>query len=112
MGFRSKFAAFMGRAARWGGKTFMHRAAGNIPGAIALKIDPLVLTDLALAVDPVIVVSGTNGKTTTTNLIADCLATSGRPLVCNREGNNLQSGVVTALLVGPEKGSVREAGAS
>ncbi|WP_294439011.1 MurT ligase domain-containing protein [uncultured Slackia sp.] len=112
MGFRSKLAAFAGRAARWGGETFMHRAAGNIPGAIALKIDPLVLTDLARQVDPVIVVSGTNGKTTTTNLIADCLATSGRPLVCNREGNNLQSGVVTALLVGPEKGNVREAGAS
>lgn len=102
MGFRSKLAAFAGRAARWGGETFMHRAAGNIPGAIALKIDPLVLTDLACQVEPVIVVSGTNGKTTTTNLIADCLATSGRPLVCNREGNNLQSGVVTALLVGPE----------
>lgn len=102
MGFRSKLAAFAGRAARWGGETFMHRAAGNIPGAIALKIDPLVLTDLARQVDPVIVVSGTNGKTTTTNLIADCLATSGMPLVCNREGNNLQSGVVTALLVGPQ----------
>ncbi len=102
MGFRSKLAAFAGKAARWGGETFIHRAAGNIPGAIALKIDPLVLVDLARRVDPVIVVSGTNGKTTTTNLIADCLATSGRPLVCNREGNNLQAGVVTALLVKPE----------
>lgn len=111
MGFRSGLAAFAGRAARWGGETFMHRAAGNIPGAIALKIDPLVLVDLAKKVDPIIVVSGTNGKTTTTNLIADCLATSGRPLVCNREGNNLQSGVVTALLVGPEAGSARGAGA-
>ena len=110
MGFRSGLAAFMGRAARWGGETFMHRAAGNIPGAIALKIDPLVLTDLARQVEPVIVVSGTNGKTTTTNLIADCLATSGRPLICNREGNNLQSGVVTALLVGPEARKGTDAG--
>lgn len=102
MGIRAKFASFAGRAARWGGETFMRRAAGNMPGAIALKIDPLVLTDLAKRVDPIVVVSGTNGKTTTTNLVADCLATSGRPLVCNREGNNLQAGVVTALLVGPE----------
>lgn len=103
MGIRAKLAAFAGRAARWGGETFMHRAAGNMPGAIALRIDPLVLTDLAKSVDPIVVVSGTNGKTTTTNLVADCLATSGKPLVCNREGNNLQAGVVTALLVGPEE---------
>ncbi|MFD0702956.1 DUF1727 domain-containing protein [Slackia equolifaciens] len=112
MGIRAKIAAFTGRAARWGGETFMHRTAGNIPGAIALKIDPLVLVDLAKSVDPIIVVSGTNGKTTTTNLIADCLATSGRRLVCNREGNNLQSGVVTALLAGPEAGKAQTASVS
>ncbi len=102
MTIRSKFAAFVGRAARWGGETFMHRKAGTTPGAIALKIDPLILLDLVQDVDCVMVVSGTNGKTTTNNLIADCLITSKRPLVCNREGNNLQSGVVTALLVGPQ----------
>ncbi len=104
MSIRSKIAASVGRAARWGGETFMHRTAGNIPGAIALKIDPLVLLDLIQGVDPVVVVSGTNGKTTTNNLIANCLAMSGRPLVCNREGNNLQSGVITALLARPQGG--------
>ena len=36
---RSSFAAFMGRSARWAGLTFMHRAAGNIPGSIALRLD-------------------------------------------------------------------------
>lgn len=80
----------------------MHRAAGNIPGAIALKLDPQVLESLARKANTVAVISGTNGKTTTTNLVADCLATSGAPLHCNREGNNLQAGVVTALLVKPE----------
>ncbi len=102
MPIRSTFAALAGRVARWGGQTFMHRAAGNVPGRIALKLDPHILEDLAHRVDPVLVVSGTNGKTTTNNLIADCLARSGRPLVCNREGNNLESGVVAALLAGPE----------
>ena len=112
MTIRSKFAAFVGRAARWGGETFMHRKAGNIPGALALKIDPLILLDLAQDVDCVMVVSGTNGKTTTNNLIADCLATSKRPLVCNREGNNLQSGVVTALLAGSQMESGKTQGKS
>ena len=102
MGIRAAAAVALGRAARWGGETFMHRAAGNIPGAIALKVDPDVLSDLARRVDPVVVVSGTNGKTTTTNLAADCLAESGLPVQCNREGNNLQSGIVTALMLAPE----------
>lgn len=114
MGMRAKLAAFAGRAARWGGETFMRRAAGNIPGAIALKIDPLVLCDVAKRVDNVVVISGTNGKTTTTNLAADCLGASGRPVHCNREGNNLQAGVVTALLVKPRfaSGVVRMPGAA
>lgn len=102
MGIRAGIAKSLGRAARWGGEVFMHRSAGNIPGAIALKVAPAVLVDLAKNVDTVAVISGTNGKTTTTNLVADCLATSGRPLHCNREGNNLQAGVITALLVKPQ----------
>lgn len=46
MSIRASLAAAAGRAARWGGETFMHRAAGNILGAIALKIDPQVLESL------------------------------------------------------------------
>ena len=101
MRLRSSFAAFMGRSARWAGLTFMHRAAGNIPGSIALRLDRDVLASLTESTEVVSVVAGTNGKTTTNNLIADCLATSGRPLRCNREGNNLESGVVTSMLVKP-----------
>lgn len=98
MGIRSSFAAFLGRSAGWAAETFFRRKAGHLPGAIALKADPDVLSTLAKRVDPVMVISGTNGKTTTNNLVADCLATSGIPLVCNREGNNLQGGVVAAIL--------------
>lgn len=102
MAFRSSIAAALGKSAHWAGETFMHRSPGNLPGVLAMKAAPLVLCDLAKKVDTVVVVSGTNGKTTTTNLVADCLAKAGRPLHCNRDGNNLESGVVTALLVRPE----------
>ena len=98
MGIRASFAAFLGRSAGWAAETFFRRKAGHLPGAIALKADPDVLRTLAQQVDPVMVISGTNGKTTTNGLVADCLATSGIPLVCNREGNNLQGGVVAAIL--------------
>ena len=102
MGFRSSLAAALGKSARWAGETFMHRSAGNLPGVIAMKACPSVLADIARKADTAVVVTGTNGKTTTTNLVADCLATSGRAVYCNRDGNNLESGVVTALLVRPE----------
>ena len=109
MGIRAAAAVALGRAARWGGETFMHRSAGNIPGAMALKVDPMVLVDLAKKVNPVAVISGTNGKTTTTNLVADCLQTAGVPLYCNREGNNLQSGIVTSLMLAPDTSKVVDA---
>ena len=109
MGIRAAAAVALGRAARWGGETFMHRSAGNIPGAMALKVDPTVLVDLAKKVNPVAVISGTNGKTTTTNLVADCLQTAGVPLYCNREGNNLQSGIVTSLMLAPDTSKVVDA---
>ena len=105
MGFRSSFAAFLGKSARWAGETFMHRSAGNLPGVIAMKAAPAVLADLSASAQNIAVITGTNGKTTTTNLAADCLATSSRPLYCNRDGNNLESGVVTAFLVKPEGAS-------
>lgn len=43
-------------------------------------------------------VVGTNGKTTCTNLLADSLERAGETVVCNRTGANLDSGVATALL--------------
>ena len=69
-----------------------------LPGRIAMKIDPELLSDLASLVDRSVVITGTNGKTTTSNLIADAVAASGATVVCNRAGNNMEPGVVGALL--------------
>ncbi|MFR3877532.1 MAG: MurT ligase domain-containing protein [Collinsella sp.] len=63
-----------------------------------MKIDPELLSDLAGLVDRSVVITGTNGKTTTSNLIADAVAASGAAVVCNRAGNNMEPGVVGALL--------------
>ncbi|MGZ4704673.1 MAG: MurT ligase domain-containing protein [Acidimicrobiales bacterium] len=48
-----------------------------------------------------IVISGTNGKTTTCRMIADAIAVSG-PVATNRTGANLINGVVVALLRNPD----------
>ena len=57
--------------------------------------------------DGSVVVSATNGKTTTSAMIAAALEREGRPLVHNRAGSNMAWGVATALLdAGREPGQL------
>ncbi len=80
-------------------KHVFHRPAANFPGKIALYADPRIIADMAHKLhDGSICVVGTNGKTTVTSLIADSLEASGKTVVCNRTGANLDSGVATSLL--------------
>ena len=57
--------------------------------------------------DGSVLVSATNGKTTTSAMIAACLEHAHRPLVHNRAGSNMSWGVATALLdAGREPGQL------
>lgn len=74
------------------------------PGAYAYKICPDVLKILSKKVTGgIIAVCGTNGKTTTNNLIDKILTNKGYNVVCNNIGANMLSGVITAFI---EKTSV------
>ena len=99
MGLRFGLAKMIGATLTWGLRSVCHRPAANTPGKIALYADPALISDLAprLRRGSVVVV-GTNGKTTVTNLLADVVERSGQSVVCNRTGANLDSGVATALL--------------
>lgn len=98
MGLRSALAKSAASAARFGLRRVFHRRGGSIPGALALRIDPNILVDLRDLFDGTIVVTGTNGKTTTTNLLADAITGSGIPVVTNRAGNNMEGGIAGAIL--------------
>ena len=101
MGARTHVAIGLGRLTHWGLHTLARRPASQLPGRVALALDPHVLEQLARKLrGGSIVVCGTNGKTTTTNLVADALASAGRRALCNREGANMAAGVVAALLPG------------
>ncbi|OXT06642.1 UDP-N-acetylmuramyl peptide synthase [Thermoanaerobacterium thermosaccharolyticum] len=71
----------------------------SLPGKLALKISPNLIKDIIKGVkNEKVVVTGTNGKTTTSGLIAEILKSSGKKVVHNREGANMLSGIATVLI--------------
>lgn len=74
-------------------------AASVLPGAIALRLHPSLLTELFRQVSSgLILVCGTNGKTTTALLLRSMLELQGYRVVHNDTGANLVNGLTTALL--------------
>jgi UDP-N-acetylmuramyl tripeptide synthase len=77
------------------------QGGSSLPGLIARRIDGRVLERLAARFrDGVLLVTGTNGKTTTTALAADALEAGGWTLVRNQSGANLLAGLTAALVNG------------
>ncbi len=73
------------------------RGQGTVAGGRAgLRVDPRLLQHLS-AGRQVSLVTGTNGKTTTTRLLAVALGTSGDAVVSNETGSNMPPGHVAAL---------------
>jgi lipid II isoglutaminyl synthase (glutamine-hydrolysing) len=71
----------------------------TLPGRLLVRMAPDAIVRLASELDRgSIVVSSTNGKTTTAGMIAGILAAAGRLPVHNRAGSNMHWGVATALL--------------
>ena len=99
MSVRFEIARTAGALSTWALRDVLHRPAANFPGKIGLYVDPQLITDLRARIRKgSIVVVGTNGKTTVTNLLANAFETAGETVACNRTGANLDSGVATALL--------------
>lgn len=72
----------------------------NIPGKVVLKVFPNLL-DLFIPrfKNGWILVTGTNGKTTTTKILVELLRESGYKVVTNSRGANLLSGITTSILL-------------
>ncbi|MDR0782324.1 MAG: MurT ligase domain-containing protein [Propionibacteriaceae bacterium] len=77
----------------------MKRQGSHMPGYLALKVFPDLLAHLAKP-KRIIVVTGTNGKTTVVNLLAETLAGEGLATIDNRLGSNTDAGVASALIQG------------
>jgi len=95
----------------FGAKRLLARAAGaasrasgrgggtTLPGRLLLRLAPDAIARLGARLDgAVTLVSATNGKTTTSGMLASVLAAAGREPIHNRAGSNMTWGIATALL--------------
>ncbi len=69
----------------------------SLPGKIALKLCPNILSRLTLPRN-IIAITGSNGKTSTVEMLAKVLQENGKQVVWNKEGSNQIEGVTTLLL--------------
>jgi len=77
----------------------MGRGATTLPGRAALKIYPQILSQLSKD-QKIIVLTGTNGKTTTTHMVAGILKARGYTVITNVSGANLATGIATTMIEG------------
>ena len=101
---RQRLAFAAGNTAAFASRVTGRGTGASIKGAIMTRIDPTLFRRL-LAGKRLGVVSGTNGKTTTTHLLTAALRASvadPRDVVTNPDGANLREGVVSALSTRPK----------
>jgi UDP-N-acetylmuramyl tripeptide synthase len=98
LGFRTAAAVLAARAVGAASRRLKRGGGTALPGLVAERIDPRVVGNLARQLGGGrVIVTGTNGKTTTARMIAGALAAAGRSPVHNRSGSNLMRGLAAAL---------------
>jgi len=103
---RTKAAGALGELAAKASQAAGRGTGVAIAGRVMLKLHPNAVEELA-ADREVVVITGTNGKTTTTRLIRVALQTQG-PVASNETGANMQNGIAIALHRNPAKQVVLE----
>lgn len=70
---------------------------GSLPGFIGYKLNKRLLSYFKVS-GSIIAVTGTNGKTSTTNLVYSLFSSVSEKVICNNEGNNIRTGILTTLI--------------
>ena len=102
MTLKHKISVATAKSATFGIRHFTKMHASNYPGSLALKVDSNCIEEekrKKIAGETIVVV-GTNGKTSVTNMIASSLECAGKTVLCNRSGANMKAGVCTTLIAG------------
>ncbi len=94
---RLQLALLSGKITRHLSRLLRLGEGSTLPGRVAEMIYPAILSEL-INNRQTVVVTGTNGKTTTTHLINQIMQRAGLDPVHNTHGANLRTGIITALL--------------
>ncbi|MCQ9341245.1 MurT ligase domain-containing protein [Corynebacterium phoceense] len=97
---RTAVAKTAAKAATYASRATGRGAGGMIGGLIAGAIDPHIMGELAGG-RPSVLVTGTNGKSTTTRMLAAALHTR-YTVATNDGGDNMDAGIISALLASPD----------
>jgi UDP-N-acetylmuramyl tripeptide synthase len=92
---RGRIALAAGATAKWASRVTGRGAGAMIGGLVAMTLDRSLLHQLGEGRRTVLV-TGTNGKSTTTRMTAAALASLG-PAATNSEGANMDAGLIAAL---------------
>src|ERR1700690_2978784 len=95
------FIIVLGKLILWICKTFNLGNGSTWPGHVALKLNPTFIADtLKNSKTKIIVVAGTNGKTTTARLVTSIIRENNNSYLQNKSGANLLNGLASALVNG------------
>ena len=96
---RTRLAVLSGRLAGGASRLAGRGGGGTLPGWLLLRLAPDALAELGAGL-PAALVSGTNGKTTTTRLLFAATSGPGCAVLSNHDGANLATGLATTLVRG------------
>ncbi len=76
---------------------FMKRGGTNLPGKVAIKLYPSILSEVSKGYTTIFV-TGTNGKTTTTKMLVSMINENGQKVITNEAGANMKTGIITCFI--------------
>ncbi len=76
----------------------LKRGATAFPGYFVEKLNPNFLKSISAQLNNCILVTGTNGKTTTSRLIVHLLTKENKSVCTNHAGSNLKRGIISSIV--------------
>lgn len=76
---------------------FLFKGGSNFPGKVALKLDKNILKTICKDYK-IILITGTNGKTTTTSMVYNMLKDGKKRVITNNTGANMLTGIVSCFI--------------
>jgi len=101
---RSRVATAAANLATAASRATGRGAGGMIGGLVAGAIDPNIMASLGGG-RPTVLVTGTNGKSTTTRMLASAVRTT-TSVATNDGGDNMDAGIISALLAGKDADTI------